>query len=477
MKRKVIGIVAAVLVLAISISVLAACNNYKWDSIGAGDSSAATISNGGYYVQQGKYAYFINGYVGSVTENEFGVPVKQSLVRAEIAQDGSVNMNTAKVLVPLSIYNESAKGGIAVFGEWVYYATPNVDKDKNGTASTTDTNFMRTKTDGTITQLIGTISSRSSEYFFTPSRVIYYVDSTISYIDFSGMKTNKSIDNGKGAEKGEIASSVTSFTWKYDEKYEGAGIADTFYYTQTITGDDSYKNYNNLYACKVDGTKTLLATESTYLEAGQTYVTAPQSVFKFTLVDMFLEDDTTATIYYTKSYHVGDNDTVVGLFCNKFDYTNGFKTATEKKLNTIGSTTIYPLGYEEGALAYDSNSCYCLYKSADVAAVKVTNASETIYYVDADGYAYYGASSSPEMLYKIYYREAKDNAQEVVEATFKSDWLSLEFVGDMFIFFDGDDDTYLHEINYKTFDMTAEDAETLDMAYPIRPETEETEEE
>jgi len=471
MKKKVIGIVAVALVLVMAISILVACNNFKWDSIGAADVNATVESNGGYFVQQGKYAFFINGYVGSVTENEFGTVTKQGIVRAEI-KDGAVDMSTAKLLAPINVYNESKVGGLAIFGEWIYYASPNLDKNKNGTASTTDTNFMRTKTDGTITQVIGKISTRSAEYFFTSSRVIYYVDNTISYVDFSGMKTNKSLTEAKGAEYGTIASNVSSFTWDYNSKY--------FFFTQTITGDDSYKNYNNLYVGTPDGATSLLATEKTYLAANEDPITNAQKVFKFTLADMYVDSASQVTIYYTKSYYIGEDKTV-GLFMNKFS--GSFDIANEKILNTNASTTLYPLGYDNGAIAYDSNSCYCLYKGQAESdpvknylnPLKVTDASKTIWYIDADGYAYYTASSDPENLYKVYYKEATENAYEVLTACMTIDKYGVEFVGDNVYFFDGDDDNYIHAINYKTFDNTDEDAETLDLAYPVREKTEDEE--
>ena len=91
-----------------------------------------------------------------------GTPVKQSIVRSELNEDGSVNNATTKVVVPKIIYNSSAKGGFAIFGEWIYYATPNNDRDKNGTASTTDTDFMRTKIDASVTQRLGKINTRSA---------------------------------------------------------------------------------------------------------------------------------------------------------------------------------------------------------------------------------------------------------------------------------------------------------------------------
>jgi len=440
MKKKILSAIAATLILAVCIVCLVACNPYKMDAIGGGDASAKVESNGGYVVKQGNYVYFINGYVGADADAAWGAATKQGIVRAEY-KDGKIDNSTSKVLVPKSVYNSSANGGIAIFGEWVYYTTPNVDKDKNGTASTTNTDFMRTKIDGSVTQLIGTIGTRSSEYLFTPTRVYYYESSKISYIDFSGMKTNKNIDNGKGANKGVLAENVTSVAWKYD--------CNEFYYTQSAPTEESYMNYNNLCASTLAGETRTIATKNTFTEN----VTGdPLNVFKFTLVTMYVESDGSATLYYTKAHTVSSSVTD-GLFMAKASDVKG----SEKLLNTVAKTTVFPLGYEEGALAYNNDSVYCWYNGTDEA-VQVTTTSQTVWYVK-DGLVYFTDSSSASKLYAISYKSAS-NVKDVLVEGIKTDGLKLDFVGDDFFFFASDDDNYLHTINLITFDSTVEDAES-----------------
>ena len=97
MKKKLFRVIAIVALLALCVTALAACNAYKWDSIGSGDSSAAPVSYGGYFVKQGGYAYFVNGYVGESTDgNAWGAAVKGSIVRASVKEDGSIDSSTAK---------------------------------------------------------------------------------------------------------------------------------------------------------------------------------------------------------------------------------------------------------------------------------------------------------------------------------------------------------------------------------------------
>lgn len=443
MKKKLFSAIATILIITTCIVCLVACNPYENEPIGGGDASAPVESNGGYVVKQGNYVYFINGYVGADADASWGAAEKQGLVRAEI-KDGKIDNSTAKVLVPKSIYNTSQNGGIAIYGEWVYYATPNIDKDKNGTASTTNTDFMRTKIDGSVTQLIGTIGTRGAEYFFTESRVYYYTNSTISYIDFSDMKTNKDIDDGKGAEKHTLESNVASVVWEYG--------CNEIYYVTNSSSEDSYKNYNNLCAVNVNGSdKRTLATIDTYTKDSSDQA----NIYKFSLIDMYVEADGSATLYYTKT--AANASSASGLYCAKANEIGD--ASKEKLLNTTASTTLFPLGYNDGALANNSDSVYCWYNGTNAEnPLQVTTTSQTVWKVDAEaGVAYFTETSSASKLYKISYKEAKDNASIVIEEGIKTDWLVLDFVGDDFYFFASNDDNFMHTINLKTFDKDAKD--------------------
>lgn len=455
MKKKLFSVFAAVLVLVLCIAALVACNPYKADSIGKGDSDATVESNGGYVVKQGRFVYFINGFVGESADNTWGAATKQGIVRAEI-KDGKVDPKSAKLVVPKSVYNSSNVGGIAIHGEWIYYTSVNTDKDKSGTASTVNTDFMRTKTDGSVTQLIGTIGTRSAKYIFTKSRVLYYTNNTIGFIDFSKMN-DKATDKGNGAVKGTLAENVENVVWDY--------ATDSIFYVQTAPSEDSYKNYNNLCTIKADGSgQKVLATQNTFVAEGKDPVQDQLNVFKYSLVNMYVEENGDCTLYYTKSHTLNSSSVSDGLFMAKASDVKG----TQKLLNTIASTTLVPLGYEEGALAYNSDSVYCWYNGVEKEnPVQVTSKSQTIWKVDkAKGVVYYTASSSAKSISKISYREAKDNAAVIMKEGIKTDWLVLDFVGNDFYFFASDDDNYLHTVNLETFDKDAEDAASTYIGCP-----------
>ena len=468
MKKKLILVFAVIALVAVLTSCLVACNKgFKWHSVGGGDATAAVVSNGGYAVKQGDYLYFVNGYVGLDENNDFGTPVKQSIVRVKLV-NGVPDNSTAVVVVPKSVYNTSSKGGFAIYGEWIYYVTPNYDRDKNDNKSTVNSDFMRTKIDGSATQKIATISTRGADYFFAPTRVWYYTNNTLSYVDFSGMKSSGDVTDGKGAKKGSVDATISSVVWNYS--------LDRIFFTRNNKDENATLTYNELCSIKVDGSEEkVLATVDTYLGEGEEK--NQRKAYTFALIDVYAEADGSATLYYTKSYTISEA-TNEGLYENKV--ADVFPT-NEKHLTTNAPSSLYPLGYADGALAYNSASVYCWYngeKDANgnfVDPLVVTDSTKTIWFV-RDGYAYYTASSSATTLFKIAYKEAANTAI-VIDEGIKVDWLKVDVVEDNFYFFATSDNNYVHYINYLTFNKDAEDAKSTMIGIYLDSEKPEEDEE
>lgn len=165
---------------------------------------------------------------------------------------------------------------------------------------------------------------------------------------------DKATDKGKGAVKGTLVENVENVVWSYD--------TDAIYYVQTAPSEDSYKNYNNLCTIKADGSgQKVLATQNTFVAEGKDPVQDQLNVFKYSLVNMYVEEGGDCTLYYTKSHTFSSESVPDGLFMAKASDVKG----TQKLLNTIASTTLVPLGYAEGALAYNSNSVYCWYNGVE----------------------------------------------------------------------------------------------------------------
>lgn len=465
MKKKVL-IILALVVAALSLFVFAACNEYEWGPISGGDKNGNVMSNGGFAVKQGDWVYFINGYDSSSSiDNTFGTVTKNGICRIKQNDDGTFG-GTAKLVVPKQVYWTNTSSGFAVYGNWIYYASPNNDEDRTGTASTTNLDFMRTSLDGTITQLLFTASSRSLQYWFMPKRIVVYSNNTITTIDFTSLKETKEISKVSGdVVTRKIAENVTSIVFKPDNDWKGsATLGDYIFYTKSVK--ETYKNYNELFAVKHDtGKVTKLATLETYTAASA-----------ISLIDGVLESDSQMTLYYTKT----EEGASKGLFVNKVDTSLSWSVDTEKRLTSVNQTSIYPVSYEDGALVSDSttSSTYLLDGTGDIENVyvdanKILNSSSySIKNVSkgADGnlYVYYCASSEPKALYRINLRPTEGtspNAVEVITATFNVSWLSLDFITDgdqtTVYYFDSNDYNYVHAYNLASFDGNTVDETTF----------------
>lgn len=208
MKKKIIAIVTFLMVVVLAMTGCTV-DTYSAVSIkGRQDTSYAVTSNGGSAVKYGNYVYFINGSRGyeddKGTANKFGSVVKGGLYRAELINDTeqgglrenyytegvnefipAVNDETGlalastkklsykrqtenvvnnQLLVPKTIGTSGyADGGIYIFDNYVYYATPANTKDKSGTVMDDYTLFLRTKLDGSYTEEIYTSQNPTSD--------------------------------------------------------------------------------------------------------------------------------------------------------------------------------------------------------------------------------------------------------------------------------------------------------------------------
>lgn len=448
-KKLFVSIIAVVALVAVFATLFVGCNPLKWESVGGGEPNADVESNGGYFVKQGKYVYFINGYDTAETiDNTFGVPVKNSIVRAEIAADGSYT--NAVVVVPKQI-----QGGFAIFGQWIYYATNNNDLDKTGTASTTHTDFMRSKIDGSATQLIATIGTRSANYLFTESRILLYSGTTVHYIDHSAMKDNGSSMSAAGVVSGTLVENAASVVWDINSDY--------IYFTQTETGDTSYEALNTMKSIKVDGTEEkVLADKLTYLEESEKenytdFFTT--KVFSYKLISMQIEGDS-AVLYYAKSNKIAGKEETAGLFVNKVKFGADFDKSQEKTLTTSTAyATIYPISYNDGALVTINSKIYLANSAEGIVteSTPVIGRAVTVQKI-LDGVVYYTDSTGGKV-YAINI-DGTSNEKVVAEVKFNSSWLSPEFVELnnqlVFVFFDSNDYNYIHTANLLSGEIVKE---------------------
>ncbi|MCH5164945.1 MAG: hypothetical protein J1G01_00905 [Clostridiales bacterium] len=183
MKKRTVAIsIALASVLAVSPAVLSGCSGDHYTEIkfAKQDTSYVVTSQGGSAVSYGNYVYFINGTRGfddtNGNANVWDEVVKGALYRAELSGekvvdeydgltrfktspdenglefkydastdyfDNPLNVVKTTKIAPKTIGTASyTRGGIFIYDNAVYFASPNNEKDKNGTVQTSRTDFF-----------------------------------------------------------------------------------------------------------------------------------------------------------------------------------------------------------------------------------------------------------------------------------------------------------------------------------------------
>lgn len=298
--KKFTGVLALLICFAV---ILGACSYPPVKVVGKADLTYAATSNGGTAVQLGKYVYFING-IKQIDDtdganNVWGKVQKGGIYRLEMIDgiDKNVtdaygtyktyvnndvaegkfidnedytgfNMTTVKdhedkdtafvkaeLIVPKLVTGGGYKdGGLFIIDGWMYYCSPNNQKNKTGEIQYNLTDFFRTRLDGSKTQRIYTtktpLSTISYGYYYIgeTTYLCVYEDSNITSVEMTArrVKSTKIIaENVTGAlfPKKDVF---------YKDMAEG-GNMDYVYYTRNATKEDSEQAGNVVIRVRPSG--------------------------------------------------------------------------------------------------------------------------------------------------------------------------------------------------------------------------------
>ncbi len=302
MKKKILAVFTSLIVSAM---LFAGCSaNFSKVKIKSGfeqDYNYVVKSNGGNAVQYGDYIYFINGTRGyedtDGKNNVFGKVVKGALYKAKLVgkRDGRdfeadfdpatglnfvsykgkvhsyleeddedeevVDIVDVQVIAPKVIGTSGYKnGGIFIYDDYVYYASPNNTKNKQGTVQVSKTDFFRTKLDGSKTQLIFTTEEDAADKpyaFYKQGDSVYlvcYYGTKIVSVKMTGDKKPESAmvlaDNATGA-----LFPTRDF---YDSENNITNDPEDFiYYTRDVDENDLQRAGNTVVAMRPDGSERL----------------------------------------------------------------------------------------------------------------------------------------------------------------------------------------------------------------------------
>ena len=162
--KKLLCIATAATLVCGAVS-FSACGYKFTPPAGVPEAAAPVESNGGFAVKKGDYIYFINGVDTYTSDNEYGAPVKGSLMRVKAA-DADAGKNTAEVVIPSLMVAGDYTAGLFIYGDRVYYATPNNMKNTSGVVENTYLDFKSAKLDGTDIQSYFYVADNTTQYRF-----------------------------------------------------------------------------------------------------------------------------------------------------------------------------------------------------------------------------------------------------------------------------------------------------------------------
>ncbi len=332
MKKNLLKILCVALCASLLCVGLTACGGEKWKGTSMtnpGETDKAEYVKGGFIYETENYLYFINGVATSSDNNKFGKPVKGALMAVSKTDLSGI----AEVVVPKLFATTNYQQGLFVKDGYVYYGTPNTEKNSDNQVAYSEMTFMRTKLDGTGSEAFFTVTSHSAEYRFIAKEnavyIVYYdnVDTSLkSYntatkeekvIAKTDAKVQVATENITDNEHGEslnaykfVGDTLVYTVTVYNEKYSEDKLADTEATRATAS-------YNKVYAYNVGDEKAQVklggkadgATYDLKLVKGATLYYGKT---KNAIASTFATDATMQTVKEVKTDYIVDANLFVG---------------------------------------------------------------------------------------------------------------------------------------------------------------------
>lgn len=340
-KFKKVCIVAVAAVLAASSAFFAGCD-YKFTPLD-GEVTGEVSSQGGFVVEKGDWVYFINGVETHTSDNTYGTPVKGALMRIKTA-DIKAGSNTAETVVPSLMVAADYSSGLFIYGDRIYYATPNTVGNTQGEIDNTVLSFRSAKLDGSEVKEHFRVSDNATVYRFVEVDGVVY----IVYVEDSMISSYNTATDTNTA----LVKSVGAYVLNSADKSD-----PYIYYTMSVTDHAdtdapyAYTTYNQLYRVRADVT-----------EAPYTY----------TWDQEYLDDHDGEAPYYNLGTLVLDG---IGLNNVVTQFSHDVTTEPENRLS---------YGYTYTLQAYTNGGIYFTRSSRPTAGSSAAVSGGELYYLSAD---------------------------------------------------------------------------------------------
>ncbi len=242
--------------LACGTASLAACGYTFTPPEGGPEATAEVSSNGGFVVEKGEYLYFINGVETYTADNEYGAPQKGALMRIKKA-DIQSGENKAELVIPSLMVSGDTTAGIFIYGDRIYYATPDSRKNTSGVVENSYLDFRSAKLDGTDIKDYFFVADNSTQFRYVEGEdAVYLVYAGDAEMNGSEVSALLSYNTATGEET-TLAAEYLAFAFNSADKTD-----PWIYYTMPVPNDagsqDSANisnfNYQQIYRVRADWT-------------------------------------------------------------------------------------------------------------------------------------------------------------------------------------------------------------------------------
>ena len=433
MKRKTVPIFIAIL---IGVLMFTGCvERLTQERIPGNYDNKKIYSNGGLAVIYGDYLYFINGYAKQDDPNDFGSVVKGSIARVELDENKKPKKDTFTIIVPKKFFStQKDYGGLYIYNDWIYYPTTSLDRDSEGNPKTAQMVLMRTKVDGTGTQIIAEFDNHSVPYKIVDNTLAYIKDNNIYKINLNDKKFKPSL----------VEESVTNV--KFTKPSDKASMDNFAIYTKT--DPDTSEKYIIALSIQGDFKKTIFSSEMMGLD---------DVTFSATILDMKYVEDKLMILYNVEDNQ--KNKPYSGVYAytygKEFDFVkDNFVRFTQNVTSQKGFeySSFYYVEDKVALVGKDenSNTKIDLYDNdgSYIQNAIVFNTSVTFYdfYFDEENEAYYAYYYEESKLKNIKLFEfdnqdfvaVKANATLYYEGGFSTEWIGAEIIEATLYFFNSD---------------------------------------
>lgn len=344
-------------------------------------TDAKVISNGGMTVVKGDYLYYVNGYIDETTltkdDNKYGDIsragiYRTKLVNGQIVKDKDGFLENTDLVVSKIV--GFSNGGFYIIDDYIYYATPYMNLDRDGNLQSNRVEFHRINIDGTNDETLFVTSQNEDNLDWS----LYKIDNNVYLTTYVASKII--IYNTTTQKTVVEVSDSTSYAFLDETDYHTGAVKDKemhnyIYYTRAITSSDGLSvDYVGNAVCKVN----IATGKITTLE------TSKNNTYTIKYVDE-------SSVYYSKKdTKINGNDL---LF--KKTIISSWNNSVEVQLSNAVYTNYYFCDFGDNLIiASDSNGTYVIENRVST---KVLNTQQTILNVYG-GYAYY---STENKLYRF----------------------------------------------------------------------------